>query len=131
MVHKNTDIYGFLGPSWVLITYNICPPVIVAPYYICPPVTATPYYTQENTLTPSDRFSRLCGELQNKVDRWCRVYGKISTRSVQSPPLSWKTIGSEISCRGCYITTLIRNIVIFCTSVLNTSGPYISGQSDR
>ena len=29
MVFKNWGIYGFLGPSWVLITYNICPPVIV------------------------------------------------------------------------------------------------------
>ena len=28
MVYKNRGIYGFLGPSWVLITYNICPPVI-------------------------------------------------------------------------------------------------------
>ena len=27
MVCKNKDTYGFLGPSWVLITYNICPPV--------------------------------------------------------------------------------------------------------
>ena len=35
-VHSNQDliwcvkkrgIYGVLGPSWVLITYNICPPV--------------------------------------------------------------------------------------------------------
>ena len=29
MVCKRRGIYGFLGPSWVLITYNICPPVIV------------------------------------------------------------------------------------------------------
>ena len=30
MVCKNRAIYGFLGPSWVLITaYNIRPPVIV------------------------------------------------------------------------------------------------------
>ena len=27
---KNRGIYGFLGTSWVLTTYNICPPVIVA-----------------------------------------------------------------------------------------------------
>ena len=26
MVCKNRGIYGFLGPSWVLITYIICPP---------------------------------------------------------------------------------------------------------
>ena len=26
---KNRGIYGFLGPSWVLITYNICPPVTI------------------------------------------------------------------------------------------------------
>ena len=26
MVCKNRGIYGFLGLSWVLITYNICPP---------------------------------------------------------------------------------------------------------
>ena len=29
MVCKNGGIYGFLGPSWVLITYNICPLGIV------------------------------------------------------------------------------------------------------
>ena len=29
MVCTNRGIYGFLGPSWVLITYNICPPVLV------------------------------------------------------------------------------------------------------
>ena len=28
MVRKNRGIYGFLGPSSVLITYNICPPEI-------------------------------------------------------------------------------------------------------
>ena len=28
MVCKNKVIHGFSGPSWVLITYNICPPVI-------------------------------------------------------------------------------------------------------
>ena len=28
MVSKNTGKYGFLGTSWVLITYNICPPVL-------------------------------------------------------------------------------------------------------
>ena len=28
MVSKNRDIYGVLGTSWVLITYNKCPPVI-------------------------------------------------------------------------------------------------------
>ena len=28
MVRKTKVIYGFLGPSPVLITYNICPPVI-------------------------------------------------------------------------------------------------------
>lgn len=27
MVYKNRTIYGFLGPSWILITYNLCPPV--------------------------------------------------------------------------------------------------------
>ena len=27
MVRKNRGMYGFLGASWVLITYNICPPV--------------------------------------------------------------------------------------------------------
>ena len=32
MVCKNRCIYGFLGPSWVLITYNICPPVIGTRY---------------------------------------------------------------------------------------------------
>ena len=26
MVCKNWGVYGFLGPSWVLITYIICPP---------------------------------------------------------------------------------------------------------
>ena len=26
---KNWGIYEVLGPSWVLITYNICPPAIV------------------------------------------------------------------------------------------------------
>ena len=26
MVCENGGIYGFLRPSWVLITYNICPP---------------------------------------------------------------------------------------------------------
>ena len=26
MMCKIRGIYGFLGPSWVLITYNICPP---------------------------------------------------------------------------------------------------------
>ena len=26
MVCKNTSIYGFLGPWWVLTTYNVCPP---------------------------------------------------------------------------------------------------------
>ena len=31
MVCKNRGIHGFMGPSWVLIIYNICPPVIV--YY--------------------------------------------------------------------------------------------------
>ena len=30
MVCKNRGIYGFLGLSWVLITYNICPPVNIA-----------------------------------------------------------------------------------------------------
>ena len=29
MVCKNRGICRFLGPSWVLITYIICPPVIV------------------------------------------------------------------------------------------------------
>ena len=27
MVRANRGIYGLLGTSWVLITYNICPPV--------------------------------------------------------------------------------------------------------
>ena len=27
MVCKNRGVYGFLSSSWVLITYNICPPV--------------------------------------------------------------------------------------------------------
>ena len=26
MVRKNRGMYGFLGISWVLIAYNICPP---------------------------------------------------------------------------------------------------------
>ena len=30
MVRKNGGIYGFLRTSWVLITYNICPPGIVS-----------------------------------------------------------------------------------------------------
>ena len=29
MMCKNRGIYGFLGPSWVLIDYIICPRVIV------------------------------------------------------------------------------------------------------
>ena len=34
MVCKNWSIYGFLGPSWVLITaYNICPPHDTAKKY--------------------------------------------------------------------------------------------------
>ena len=28
MVCKNRGIYGFLSTSWVLITYNVCPPGI-------------------------------------------------------------------------------------------------------
>ena len=28
MVCKNRGVYGFFGPSWVLITYTICPPEI-------------------------------------------------------------------------------------------------------
>ena len=37
MVCKNRGICGFLGPSWVLITYNVCPPGIVAPLSLCTP----------------------------------------------------------------------------------------------
>ena len=32
MVCKNRGIYGFWGPSWVLITYNICPPGLDAAF---------------------------------------------------------------------------------------------------
>ena len=28
MLCKSRGVYRFLGPSWVLITYNICPPVM-------------------------------------------------------------------------------------------------------
>ena len=28
MVRKNWGIYGFLGTSWVLISYDTCPPVL-------------------------------------------------------------------------------------------------------
>ena len=31
MVCKNGGIYGVLGASWVLITYNVCPPGIASP----------------------------------------------------------------------------------------------------
>ena len=34
MVCKNRGVYDFLCTSWVLITYNICPPVIVAHSYV-------------------------------------------------------------------------------------------------
>ena len=34
MVCKNRSIYGVLGISWALITYNICPPVICTLYSI-------------------------------------------------------------------------------------------------
>ena len=36
MVCKNNGICGFLSPSWVPITYNTCPPVIVCSQVIRP-----------------------------------------------------------------------------------------------
>ena len=34
MVCKNRGIYGVLSPSWVLITYKICPPCSVLRGYV-------------------------------------------------------------------------------------------------
>ena len=49
MVYKNRAIYGFLGPSWILITYIICPPVNIVWQHTRTAVQQQPHLYNQHT----------------------------------------------------------------------------------
>ena len=52
MVCKNRIIYGVVGLSWVLITYNICPPVLSLVIDLC----CRPWHCPMRLRVPRLRF---------------------------------------------------------------------------
>ena len=89
MVCKNRGMYGFLGTSWVLITYNTCPPGIIVSCN--PPAVVAGVWIGAEPVHPTNRSDKKSRNRnrQNRED----VFYRQNMGEKRRPDFAWHELG--------------------------------------